>query len=100
MPLEQVAFEAWAGHEGDRYLPLNLLVGKGVTLAGTVGHVKSVLDSMLRRGELNQTYGSAARKALTIVAPLARAGIATALLYTSFRLLAAVIPDSEGGPER
>jgi uncharacterized protein (DUF362 family) len=52
VPLEQVSFKAWPGHEGYDYLPLNFLVGNGVTLPGTVGHVKSVLDSMLRRGEL------------------------------------------------
>jgi uncharacterized protein (DUF362 family) len=51
--LEDVAFEAWPGHEGFDYLPVNFLVGSKVTLAGTIGHVKSVLDSMLRRGELN-----------------------------------------------
>ena len=28
--------------------------GSGVTLEGTIGHVKSALDSMLRRGELKQ----------------------------------------------
>jgi hypothetical protein len=33
---------------------VNFLVGTGVTLEGTIGHVKSVLDSMLRRGELQQ----------------------------------------------
>jgi uncharacterized protein (DUF362 family) len=54
VPLEQVAFNAWPGHEGYDYLPVNFLVGKGVTLPGTIGHVKSVVDSMLRRGELNQ----------------------------------------------
>jgi hypothetical protein len=54
VPLEDVAFKAWPGHEGFDYLPVNFLVGSGVTLAGTLGHVKSVLDSMLRRGELNQ----------------------------------------------
>jgi len=54
VPLEQVAFKAWPGHEGFDYLPLNFLVGSGVTLAGTVGHVKSVLDSMLRRGDLQK----------------------------------------------
>jgi uncharacterized protein (DUF362 family) len=54
VPLAQVAFQAWKGHQGFDYLPLNFLVGSGVTLAGTIGHVKSVLDSMLRRGELNQ----------------------------------------------
>lgn len=54
VPLEKVAIKAWAGHQGFNYLPINMLVGKGVTLPGTTGHVKSVLDSMLRRGELNQ----------------------------------------------
>jgi uncharacterized protein (DUF362 family) len=54
VPIEQVAFKAWPGHEGFDYLPLNFLVGNGVRLEGTTGHVKSVLDSMLRRGELNQ----------------------------------------------
>ncbi|MGH2368183.1 MAG: DUF362 domain-containing protein, partial [Chloroflexota bacterium] len=54
VPIEAVAFQAWEGHEGFNYLPVNFLVGSGVTLAGTVGHVKSVLDSMLRRGELRQ----------------------------------------------
>lgn len=54
VPLEEVAIKAWPGHEGFDYLPINLLVGKGVRLAGTVGHVKSVLDSMLRRGELEK----------------------------------------------
>lgn len=53
-PLEEVAFQAWPGHGGFDYLPINFLVGSNVTLAGTVGHVKSVVDSMLRRGELNQ----------------------------------------------
>jgi uncharacterized protein (DUF362 family) len=54
VPLEQAAIRAWPGHEGFDYLPINFLVGSDVTLAGTIGHVKSVLDSMLRRGELNQ----------------------------------------------
>src|SRR5918995_2552811 len=52
VPLEQVAFNAWPGHEGFEYLPINVLVGSGVTVAGTTGHVKSALDSMLRRGDL------------------------------------------------
>ncbi|HWE93837.1 MAG TPA: DUF362 domain-containing protein [Tepidisphaeraceae bacterium] len=50
--IEDVAIDAWHGHKGFDYLPVNFLVGEGVTLAGTIGHVKSVLDSMLRRGEL------------------------------------------------
>jgi uncharacterized protein (DUF362 family) len=54
VPLEQVAIQAWPGHTGFDYMPLNLLVGKGVTLPGTIGHVKSVLDSMLSRSELRQ----------------------------------------------
>lgn len=54
VPLEQVAFKAWKPHEGFDYLPFNFLVGTGVTLAGTVGHVKSAIDSMLRRGDLNK----------------------------------------------
>ena len=52
--IEDVAVEAWPGHEGFDYLPVNFLVGENVHLAGTVGHVKSVVDSMLRRGELQQ----------------------------------------------
>lgn len=52
VPIEQVAIKAWPGHSDFSYLPLNFLVGKGVTLEGTIGHVKSALDSMLRRGEL------------------------------------------------
>ena len=51
-PLETVAFKAWKPHEGFEYLPINFLVGRGVELAGTVGHVKSAIDSMLRRGDL------------------------------------------------
>jgi uncharacterized protein (DUF362 family) len=52
--IEEVAIDAWKPHKGFGYLPINFLVGEGVTLAGTVGHVKSVVDSMLRRGELEE----------------------------------------------
>jgi len=52
--IEEVAIPAWKPHKGYEYLPINFLVGEGVTLEGTVGHVKSVIDSMLRRGELNE----------------------------------------------
>lgn len=52
--LEDVAFDAWNPHDGFDYLPINFLVGNGVTLAGTIGHVKSAIDSMNRRGELNE----------------------------------------------
>jgi uncharacterized protein (DUF362 family) len=52
-PLDDVSVDAWKPHDGFDYLPINFLVGEGVTLAGTIGHVKSALDSMLRRGQLN-----------------------------------------------
>lgn len=52
--INDVSIDAWHPHQGFDYLPINFLVGKGVTLEGTVGHVKSVVDSMLRRGELNE----------------------------------------------
>jgi uncharacterized protein (DUF362 family) len=54
VPIDEVSFPAWPGHEGFDYLPINFIVGKKVTLAGTIGHVKSVLDSMLARGDLNK----------------------------------------------
>ena len=53
-PIEEVAFSAWAGHGDTEHLPLNFLVGSGVTVQGTIGHVRSVLDSMLRRGDLQR----------------------------------------------
>jgi uncharacterized protein (DUF362 family) len=53
-PLEQVAFEAWHNHSDFNYYPINFLVGNGVSMEGTVGHVKSALDSMVRRGELRE----------------------------------------------
>jgi uncharacterized protein (DUF362 family) len=52
-PIEKVRIKAWGGHEGYDYLPFNFLVGSGVTVAGTIGHVKSAIDSMLRRGEIS-----------------------------------------------
>lgn len=57
VPIEEASVPAWPGHEGFDYLPLNLIVGEGVSLEGTIGHVKSVLDSMLRRGELAKVIG-------------------------------------------
>ena len=51
-PIDEVKIKAWRGHEGFDYLPFNFLVGEDVSLAGTIGHVKSAVDSMLRRGEL------------------------------------------------
>ena len=54
VPLKDVAFTSWPGHSDTAHLPLNFLVGKGVTTQGTIGHVRSVLDSMLRRGDLQR----------------------------------------------
>ena len=51
--IEDVRINAWSGHEGFDYLPINFLVGENVSLAGTIGHVKSAVDSMLRRSDLN-----------------------------------------------
>jgi hypothetical protein len=34
------------------YYPINFLVSDGVSMEGTIGHVKSALDSMVRRGEI------------------------------------------------
>ncbi|HLI83896.1 MAG TPA: DUF362 domain-containing protein [Bryobacteraceae bacterium] len=53
-PLEIASFQAWHNHADFSYFPVNFLVGNGVTMEGTVGHVKSALDSMVRRGELNE----------------------------------------------
>jgi uncharacterized protein (DUF362 family) len=58
-PLERVAIQAWPGHEGYSYLPVNFLAGEGVTLEGTLGHVKSALDLLLRRGVLEQVIRQA-----------------------------------------
>jgi uncharacterized protein (DUF362 family) len=51
--IDEVKIPAWGGHIGFDYLPINFLVGKGVSVAGTIGHVKSAIDSMLRRNDLN-----------------------------------------------
>lgn len=33
--IEEVKIQAWAGHDGFDYLPINFLVGEGVSLGGT-----------------------------------------------------------------
>jgi uncharacterized protein (DUF362 family) len=50
--LEDVSFQAWRPHADANYLPVNLLVGKGVSVEGSVGYVRAALDGMLRRGDL------------------------------------------------
>ena len=57
--LERVAIKAWPSHEGLQYLPVNVLVGKDVTEFGTIGHVKSALESLLRHGVLQQSLSTA-----------------------------------------
>jgi hypothetical protein len=52
--IEAVAVKSRPGHHGFDYLPVHFLVGTGVALEGTMEHVKSVDDSMLRRGELRE----------------------------------------------
>jgi uncharacterized protein (DUF362 family) len=54
VPLDQVSFKAWHNHADFNYYPLNFLVGEGVSMEGTIGHVKSALDSMVARGELRE----------------------------------------------
>lgn len=48
--LEDVTFEAWTGHHGFDYFPFNFIVGEGVEMPGTIGHVKSILDSWIKMG--------------------------------------------------
>jgi uncharacterized protein (DUF362 family) len=52
VPCEEVAFHAWPAHQGFEHLPVEVLAGGGVTLEGTLGHVRCALDGMARRGEL------------------------------------------------
>lgn len=56
--LDRIFFHAWRTRAGFAHLPLNVLVGGGVTLAGTAGHVKSALDLLLTVGMLDRS-GSA-----------------------------------------
>lgn len=51
-PLESFAFKAWPSHETFGHLPINVLVGKDVTEAGTVGYVKSAFEALVREGVL------------------------------------------------
>lgn len=52
--IDRLWIHAWPGHEGFAHLPVNVLVGAGVTLSGTAGHVKSALDTLLSRGVLDE----------------------------------------------
>jgi len=56
-PLEKVAFSATREGEGPGHPKINLLVGSGVSAEGTIGHVRSALDSLHRRGQLAQAHG-------------------------------------------
>jgi uncharacterized protein (DUF362 family) len=52
--IEQVAFHSWKSHPDFQHLPINVLVGKHVTMAGTIGRTRNALDILLRRGELER----------------------------------------------
>ena len=53
-PLDKVAFLAAPAGEGPK---VNLLIGRGVSAEGTVGHVRSALSSLHRRGQIAQAHG-------------------------------------------
>ncbi|MGH9582077.1 MAG: DUF362 domain-containing protein [Bryobacteraceae bacterium] len=65
-PLERVAFQAWPSHEGFEYLPVNVLIGKGVSRSGSIGHVKSALETLVRRGLLQQALHTAGTPTIMI----------------------------------
>lgn len=50
VPLEAARVEARRPRQGWDYFPFNVIVGGGVTYAGTLGHWKSVADLFLRDG--------------------------------------------------
>ncbi len=52
--VDRIAFEAWPGHPGFEHLPINVLVGAGVTRSGTIATAKRALNTLLRRGILEQ----------------------------------------------
>lgn len=49
-PLEEARIEVRRPRKGWDYFPFNVLVGKGVTYAGTLGHWKSIADAFLKDG--------------------------------------------------
>lgn len=55
-PPERVAFQAWPAREDLGHLPVNVIVGKGVTRPGTIGHVKSALDGFVYQGLLQPAF--------------------------------------------
>jgi uncharacterized protein (DUF362 family) len=50
--VERVAFQAWPSHADFGNLPLNVLVGSGVSRDGTGGELRDALEMLLRRGEI------------------------------------------------
>ena len=54
-PVEEVKFKAWIGHQGEfDYMTCNFIVGEDVSMEGTIGHVKAVLDAWVRQGVMNK----------------------------------------------
>ncbi len=51
-PVEEAAFDVWHNHSSFHHLPINALVGEGVTVEDSIGHVKSVLDSLKLSGRV------------------------------------------------
>jgi uncharacterized protein (DUF362 family) len=49
-PLEEARIEVRRPRRGWDYYPFNVIVGNGVTYAGTLGHWKSIADAFLRDG--------------------------------------------------
>lgn len=54
---ERIAFQAWRAHEDFGHLPVNVLIGEGVSRAGTIAHVKAALESCQRTGVLQRGIG-------------------------------------------
>src|SRR5205823_3436445 len=74
------------GHPVLRTAMPELMKGLGVERSG---QAMMKWQQFQRWGMHNVEYGSPARKALTVARPLAAAGLAAALLYAGFHLLAA-----------
>ncbi|MGH9655687.1 MAG: DUF362 domain-containing protein [Bryobacteraceae bacterium] len=66
MPLERISFRGWPAHRGFEHLPVNVIAGRGVSEFGTLRHVKSALEVLLRRGELQQVLHTAGTPTIMI----------------------------------
>src|SRR5947209_20080557 len=84
------------GHPVLRTAMPELMKGLGVGASG-----KGIMkwQQFQRWGMHNLEYGSPVRKALTAAKPVAKAGLAAAVLYAGFHLLASIALDEDGGSE-